>query len=299
VAPAQIGNIGTKGLNFMQDTDRSDLPIERDLSIFFMISSLIAVLMTAASIIGIFYPAIFYPTRELARGFAVNDIVNLTIGLPILLVSMFLARKGNLIGLLCWPGSILFILYNYTAYTIALPTNWGFLVSLTITVLSLYSLAAFVINLNGEALKERLQGFVLEKTSGAVLASLGALFLFRVLVVLVGALINGTAITSTDLAVNVSDFITSPALIIGGIALWRHNKLGYVVGLGLLFQTSMLFIGLIMFLILQPLLTEEPFSALDVIVVFIMGLVSFMPFAFFLLGVVKSQNTKHLSTVNG
>ena len=64
---------------------------------------------------------------------------------------------------------------------------------------------------------------------------------------------------------------------------------GYVVGIGLLFQTSVLFIGLIMFLFLQRLLTDAPLVPADVLVVFIMGLICFIPFAPFVRGMFRSS----------
>ena len=78
-------------------------------------------------------------------------------------------------------------------------------------------------------------------------------------------------------------------MIIGGLLLWRREPLGYVAGAGLLFQASMLFIGLIAVLLLQPLLTAAPFPLTDTIVVFAMGLVCFVPFALFLRGVVSTK----------
>jgi hypothetical protein len=64
-------------------------------------------------------------------------------------------------------------------------------------------------------------------------------------------------------------------------------------GLGLLFQTSILFIELIVFLIIQPLLTSSPFLSVDILVVFIMGLICFIPFVFFMRGIGVKDN-RHL-----
>jgi hypothetical protein len=60
-----------------------------------------------------------------------------------------------------------------------------------------------------------------------------------------------------------------------------------VTGLGLLFQASMLFIGLIIILLFRPVLTTAPFSLVDVVVTFILGLISFVPFGLFIRGVVS------------
>lgn len=56
----------------------------------------------------------------------------------------------------------------------------------------------------------------------------------------------------------------------------------FVSGLGLLFSASILFIGLIGFLLLQPLMTDAPFARIDVIVVFFMGFICFIPFYLYL-----------------
>jgi len=54
---------------------------------------------------------------------------------------------------------------------------------------------------------------------------------------------------------------------------------------------SMLFIGLIMFLLLQPVLTDAPFVLVDIIVVFIMGLICFIPFGLFVREVASKEKS--------
>jgi hypothetical protein len=87
----------------------------------------------------------------------------------------------------------------------------------------------------------------------------------------------------------VADLLTTPFWIIGGILLWRKLSLGYVTGAGLLFQASMLFIGLLVFFILQPLLTAVPFPVEDFAVIFGMGLICFIPFGLFARGIIKKS----------
>jgi hypothetical protein len=69
-----------------------------------------------------------------------NDVVNLFIGLPILLGSMWLAWRGKLIGLLFWPGALFFVLYNYLIYVFAMPLNVAFLLHLALVTLSVYTI---------------------------------------------------------------------------------------------------------------------------------------------------------------
>jgi hypothetical protein len=83
--------------------------------------------------------------------------------------------------------------------------------------------------------------------------------------------------------------LITPAWVIGGILLWQHKELGYVTGLGLLFQASMLFIALIIFLLLQPILTKTRFALADIILILIMGLICFVPFALFVRSVLSKS----------
>ena len=265
------------------------LPVTCNLNIVYAPSLVVALLMAVASITGLLYQPIVYPTAELRQSFVANDVANLFIGLPILLGSMWLTRCGKLLGLLFWPGALMYVLYNYIAYVFSMPLSWVFLLYLTLVTSSAYTLIGLVASVGGEAVQQRLTGAVPEKLSGGILIGLGGLIFIRVVGVIAGALTRQTTVAATELSVLISDFLLAPASIIGGVLLWRRQALGYVVGAGLLFQSSMLFIGLIVFLFLQPLLTTAPFVLADVIVVFVMGLICFIPFGLFVRGVTSKE----------
>ncbi len=218
--------------------------------------------------------------------FVPNDVVNLLIGLPILVGSIWASRRGKLIGLLFWTGALFFGFYNSIAYVFALPLGWGFIIHLILVVLDIYTLIALVANIDGNVIQQQFHGAVHEKLSGGIITGFGILFLIRVIIVLTSALITGETMMRTELAPNIADSLISSALVVVGIALWKQKTIGYVAGLGLLFQVSMLFIGLIVFLLLQPILTTASVAVVDVIVIFVMGLVCFVPFAFFIRGVI-------------
>ena len=259
-----------------------------NLSAIYVSSVIVAILMTLASIVGLVYRANIYPTEELIQTFVPNDVVNLFIGLPILLGSMWLTRRGKLIGPLFWMGALFFVFYNYIGYVFAIPLGWTFMLHLSLTVLSVYTFICLLLSIDDENVHEKLNGAVPEKFAGGVLIGLGLLFILWVIGVLAGAIVNGTDIPRPELAVNIADFFITPAWVIGGIQLWRHKTFGYVTGLGLLFQGSMLFIALIAFLLLQPLLTSAPFAIVDVLVVFVMGLICFIPFGLFVRGAISN-----------
>ena len=268
----------------------ASMPIKHNLTLIYGLTFIIAILMAAASVAGLLHQTSVYPTDELLQSFLANDVTNLLIGLPMLLASMWLTRRGKLIGLLFWPGALFFVLYNYIVYVFAMPLNLAFLAHLALVMLSVYSLIGLLTSIDGKVVQQQLVGVVPERLAGGVLAGLGLLFVLMVIGAIVQALISQTPIAETELALHVADFLIAPAWVVCGVLLWQRNAFGYVAGLGLLFQASMLFIGLIIVLLLQPFLTAAPFSLVDVVVVFAMGLICFIPFALFIRGVVSSNN---------
>jgi hypothetical protein len=277
-------------MNVSQERNTS-LPIRRNLTLIYLLSVIIAILMAAVSITGLLFRAIIYPTDDLLQSFVPTDVVNLLIGLPILLGSMWLARRGKLIGLLLWPGALFFVLYNYVVYVLVMPLNVAFLLHLALLVLSVYTIIGLISSIDGEAVQQRLTGTVPERVAGGILAALGLLFFLRAAGVMVSALASQAPLAETELAPNVADILIAPALILDGVLLWQRRQFGYVTGLGLLFQASMLFIGLIVFLLVQPFLTDAPFVLVDVVVVFFLGLICFIPFALFVRGVVSDHGS--------
>ncbi|NIN64999.1 MAG: hypothetical protein GTO63_09920 [Anaerolineae bacterium] len=260
------------------------LPIRCSLTLAYAVSLVIAALMAIASVGGLLYQTLIYPTDELLQSFVPNDVVNLFIGLPILLGSMWLTRRGKLIGLLFWPGALFYVFYTYIVYVLSMPLNVAFLLFLTLVTLSAYTTIGLVASIDGNAVQHRLAGAVAERVGGGVIAGFGILFFVRVTGVLANALISQTPVAAVELALHVTDFLIAPALVIGGVLLWRRQALGYVTGLGLLFQASMLFIGLIFILLIGPFITEAQFVLIDVLVVSVMGMVCFIPFALFVRG---------------
>lgn len=115
------------------------LPIRHNLGLVYVLSFIVVFLMSAASVAGLLYRAGVYPTDESLRTFLPNDVVNLFVGVPIVLGSMWLARRGGLIGLLLWPGALFFVLYNYIVYVFAMPLNASFVLHLALVASSAYT----------------------------------------------------------------------------------------------------------------------------------------------------------------
>ena len=267
----------------------SPLPLARNISTSYTLSLIVALVMAAVSLAGLLFQSSIYPIEELRQSFVSNDVVNVFIGLPILLGSMSSAQRGKLIGLLFWLGALFYTTYNYIAYAVAMPFTLLFLPYLALVVLSLYTVVGLLSSVDSAAVQQRLKGTVPERFAGGVLVGFGALFFLRGISQVVGIISGQVALTGPELAVLVADLVTTPSWVVGGILLWRRQAFGYVTGVGLLFQASMLFIGLLVFFILQPFLTATLFPVEDFVVIFIMGLVCFIPFGLFVRGVMSRR----------
>ncbi|MFQ6127170.1 MAG: hypothetical protein ACE5R6_21560 [Candidatus Heimdallarchaeota archaeon] len=269
----------------------SHLPIKRDLTLAYVLSLVGAILMVAVSLGGLLYPSTFYPTSDLLQSFVANDLVNLFVGPLILFGSMWLTRRGKLVGLLFWPGALLYVIYNYIAYIFGTPFSLFTFTYLVLVLLSTYNILDLLKSIDKKSVQERLSEGVPVKTSGWVLVVFGVLFTFRAIGMIAEASTNQTMLPISEIGVLIADIFMSILWIAGGVLLLRRRPLGYVGGLGLLFAASILFISLIMFLLLQPFLTDAPFVLVDIIVVFIMGLICFIPFGLFVRKVVSKEKS--------
>jgi len=268
-----------------------DAPLRGNLAFAYAGSLVAAAGMTVASGAGLLFRDAVYPSRALLQTFRPNDVVNLVVGLPVLLASLWLARRGVLAGLLLWPGALLYVLYNYLVPVLCMPLNPAFLLQLVLVALSIYTGVAVVVNIDGAAVREQLRGLVHEKACGAIMTVMGALFFLRAASLLIEASLKGAPVGTPQVALNVTDFLMTPLWIVGGTLLWRRKTPGYVAGLGLLFQCTMLFVGLTLYMILQPFTGGNPAKPVDVLVVSAMGLVFFVPFGLFLRGVRSTKTT--------
>src|SRR6478672_5845051 len=138
------------------------VPIKRDLTLAYVVSLVIASVMAVASTAGLLFGAGIYPGVEtkVLPLFVGQDALNLLVGLPMLLGSMWLTRRGSLTGLLLWPGALFYILYDYGYYALGAPFNAFFLPYLALITLSGYTIIGIVASIDGLVVRERLAATV-------------------------------------------------------------------------------------------------------------------------------------------
>lgn len=222
--------------------------------------------------------------------FAPVDVFHLVVGLPILLGSLWLARRGTLIGLLCWPGILLYILYSYITNLVGVPFGVLFLPYLLLVTLNVYTTIGLAASIDGEAVRRRLKGNVPARVAGGILVGLTALFIVMNVSAIVTAL-TGQPPSEPEhpVYVLIADFTTvAPACLIGGLLLWRREALGYVGGAGLLLMYSLLFAGLIPVLAFPAFYNASPVPVGDIVMMLVCCAMCFIPFVLFVRGIARS-----------
>ena len=249
---------------------------------------IVALLMSAASFSGIIFPDLVYIDPVLRETFLVNDIVNLIIGLPLFITGLIMLRRNKPLGFFLLPGALVYVIYNYFAYLVARPLSIFTIINLLLVFLAGYSLIDLLTRLDHEVIRTRLEGSIPRKWSGWLLVFMGAGFFFLALYQNINSLLLGEALPLGVQVASLSDMLVSSLWAGGGILLLRNKGLGYTAGLGLLIAASSLFIGLILFFFLDPLVAGKPIDLVGVITVFVMGLICFIPTALYWRGVVRN-----------
>ena len=256
--------------------------LKNNLKILHILSLIIALFVALVSIISILFKDSFYLTENLIQTFVPNDIVNLIIGLPFLLISLWLTKKGKIIGLLCWPGALFYILYIYFLYVLSVPFNILFLPYLVIFSLTIYTLIGVIASIDQNAIKEHLSATIPAKVLGGILIGLSVLVIIRQIVLIIIALLGNSTISPQELALWIDDFtIGSPAMLIGGYFLCKKKALGYTIGAGLFIAYGLLSLGLIPFLVIQSHLKNTAIDLFGIVILLIMTMICIIPFVFF------------------
>lgn len=286
---APVPDTGATRATRVTGSQAGRLPVTQSLTLAYASSLIIAVLVAIVSVAGLVFGTSLYPLEEMLLLKQPTDLFTLVAGLPLLLGSMWLARRGGLLGLLCWPGVLLYVLYVYVSYAIGVPFSVLFLAYVVLVALSAYTLIGLVASIDAAAVRRRLAGKVPERAAGGILVGLAILFSLLNLSAIVAALASPAPDHLLDLPVwFVDSALVAPAWLIGGLLLWQRKPLGYVAGAGLLLLGCMLFVGVIFALIFPVFYAAEPVDIAGIVLILVTGLICFIPFGLFARGIVKS-----------
>ena len=201
-----------------------------------------AVIAAAGSIVGLAAVGSIYgrETAAFVDQAIAQDIVNIAVVSPAIIVSALLARRGSLTAYLAWLGAMAFTVYNYVIYTLSIHAGPLFLAWVAVLGLSLYALIGGLVALVPQSVGARFVAAP-RRTVGWFLIVISALFCGLWLTGIVPALLSGhVPAAAQDLGlpsspVHVLDLaFYLPATSTAGVLLLRNRALGFVFAPALL-----------------------------------------------------------------
>jgi hypothetical protein len=133
------------------------LPLSSDLTGVYRLTGVLAGLLVVSSVLGIaFGPSSLYTAYAAAlAGLVGQDIMTIVVGLPLLVGSAWLARRGSVFALLAWAGAFFYFAYSYYFFVVG-GFNALFLVYVAIVATGLYGLLSLVRAIDAEAVVRRI-----------------------------------------------------------------------------------------------------------------------------------------------
>jgi hypothetical protein len=198
----------------------------------------IAMLITVAGFVGIFVKSIYsQETVSWAVQGVGQDLMNLIVAVPCLLVSAYLVQRGKKTALFIWLGVSLYILYSFMIYCFALHFNSLFLVYCAVLGLTFYSIVSFLSAFDLSRVKGWFDGNRSNDLAVYFLSSVSILFFLMWMKEIIPALITGhlpQSLKDNGLLINpvhVMDLaFFLPGLFISAILLKRKSAIGYLFG---------------------------------------------------------------------
>lgn len=253
--------------------------------VMLILSLPLLLLLVIASYSGIFIAETYARNTEsfAAQGMG-QDIVNLFVIAPLLLISSILSYKRNRKAMFIWSGLLSYIVYSYVIYCFAQPFNFLFLVYCAILGLSFYSLTYFLITMINEPIKDWYKSEVPIKTVSIFFIIISLLFYFVWLSEIIPAIINNeipqTVIENGVITnpVHVLDIaILLPALLITAILFLKDNKYGYFLApifLIFIVLMALAIIGMVIAMVYKEIETDLGLTIIFIVIAVISFLFS-------------------------
>lgn len=163
-----------------------------------------------------------------------QDIVTIILGIPLLIVSLYLSRRGLLKGRLLLAGTLGYFLYTYTSYSFLATYNPLFLIYVSLMSLSLFAFILTMMSFDTEKISSYFNRKMPVKFIGGFLIFLGTVLGLMWLGRIVPSLLNGTVPFGlehyTTLIIQALDLgFILPTAIISGVLVIKRKSFGYLL----------------------------------------------------------------------
>jgi hypothetical protein len=175
----------------------------------------------------------YWDTSSSAAQMQANDLVTLTLGLPLLTLSFWLTLRGSLRGRLLMTGTLGFILYTYLTMCVGAAYNKFFLIYVALFGASLFAFGLSLMSFDLKTLPSRFSA-KLPRVWIAGLLFFVAAFLSLAWLGRIAATLTPNAVpaleNTTSMFIQAMDLgIVAPLCILSGILLLRRHGWGYLL----------------------------------------------------------------------
>lgn len=175
-----------------------------------------------------------YETVSIAAQAIAQDIVTLLIGIPLLVISMILFKKGSLQGKLLLSGTLAYFLYTYASFVFGAAYNILFLAYVSLFSLSLFAFIFALMEIDIPILPMHFSSGLPRRTIAIFLFVVGGFLLLAWLGRIVPALLENEPPLGlesyTTLIIQALDLgLVMPIAFLSGILLWKKSAWGYLL----------------------------------------------------------------------
>jgi hypothetical protein len=175
----------------------------------------------------------FYDTVNTTAQMQAVDLVTLVVGLPLLIISTWLAFRGSLRGKLLLTGTLGFFLYNYMSMSMLTAYNSLFLVYVSLFALSLYAFILSMMSFDLATLKQHFSPRLPHRWIAGVLFVIAGFLALAWIGRMAPELFQNQLATlenTTTRVIQAMDLgLIAPAAVLAGILLLRRSAWGYLL----------------------------------------------------------------------
>lgn len=199
-----------------------------------ILSFFLSMSVTAASLAGLLVRGLYRDTALLVPQLRGNDLANLVLAVPLLVISIALALRGSRRATLVWAGALAHLLYTYATVVAGCQWNQFFLLYIASFSLALFAFIALLGAMKPRALRRRFSKATPVRAVSIVIAVGVLVFLYyglseNIRVILAGRIpesieergLSSSMVHMLDLSV------VLPAGALAAIWLWRRKAWGY------------------------------------------------------------------------
>ena len=245
-----------------------------------ILSLMLALSLAVVSWFGIFDPATYQrDAASMAAQGVGQDIVNLFVVLPVLMISLMYLRRENRIALFVFGGAIFYLLYSFIIYSLGVHFNKLFLLYCLTLGLSVYTFIIFIYAFSKIEIGQWFRDTLPIRSTAVYLIIIAVLFYLLWLKDVLPAVLTGTipqTVSDYKLLVNPVHVIdisfALPGLIITAVLLIRKHKLGYIftpIALVFIILLTVALIGMVVMLKIRAISDDTSVTGIFIILTII------------------------------